>query len=100
MINIINEVLYPTLWNNIIEDYYDTTEKDHRRGSSFYCEFIFEINEEYFPDNPELHGFWISNTIIWDDSYGIERKDIIELIRAEKKKVVIEKEKWVPVEVK
>jgi hypothetical protein len=93
MINKITKETYPDLWDKILEDVYDNTEMEHRKGSSFYTNYIFLIDEEFFPENPELHGFWMSETLIWDD-YGGDDSDITELTRVEKKKIVIEKEKW------
>lgn len=93
MINKITRQEYPEIWNSIIDDYYDTTEKEHRRGSNFYTNFIYEINEEFFPNHPELHGFWMSDTVIWDSEYGCD-DDVNELYRAEKKKKIIEIEEW------
>jgi len=94
MINKITEQSYPDLWNEILDDIYELIEKEHRKGSSFYANQIFEINEEFFPNNSELHGFWMSNTLIWDADYGCDRSDITELYRVEKKKVIVEKEEW------
>lgn len=94
MINKITEQSHPELWNEILDDIYELIEGEHRRGSNFYANQIFEINEEFFPNNPELHGFWMSNTVVWDDDYGCDRSDITELFRVKKKKVIVEKEEW------
>ena len=94
MINKITKEQYPDIWDSIIEDFYEMNEKEHRRGSNFYTNFIYEINEEYFPNNPELHGFWMSDTVIWDSDYGCD-DEIKVLYRVEQKEKVITTKEWV-----
>ena len=87
------------LFLDIIDDPCDTeTFKEHRRGSNFYTQWVFEVNEKYFPNNPELWGFWLSNSFIWDSEYGFESSYIEELDRVEKKKIMVETTDWVVVE--
>lgn len=82
----------------LIEDFYEESYSEHRRGSNFFTKSIVQINEEYFPDvSRELDGFWETNTYIWDDSYGYENSDIHEVNRVEKKEIIITKTEWVPV---
>jgi hypothetical protein len=98
MINVITrESVSKELFNLIIEDSCDTSRDDHRKGGSFYTQFIFEINEEYFPENPELWGFWESNAVIRDDYDGWENGDIETLTRVEKKTKTVVTEEWVAV---
>jgi hypothetical protein len=97
MINKITKQEYPDIWESIVEDHYDTTEKEHRRGSNFYTNFIYNIDEEYFPNNPELHGFWMSDTVIWDSEYGCD--DVPDVLyRVEQKEVQIVTKQWVMIE--
>lgn len=98
----INKVEYkdcPELFDNLLVDYDPIkTIRNHRRGSSFYCEDIIEIGEddlEYFPTLPkEYYGFWKTNTYMWDDNYGKE-DGVSELTRVEK--VETKTYKWIEV---
>jgi hypothetical protein len=93
-INKITQAEYPDIWDYIVgNDYVEMINKEHRRGSNFYTNFIYEIDAEFFPDYPQLHGFWMSDTVIWDLEYGFADK-VDALQRVEKKKIVIEKEEW------
>ena len=94
MINKITKEEYPNLWDIIVDDYYSTTEKKHRRNSNFYTNLIYKIDEEICPDNPELHGFWMSETIIWDSEYGMD-DDIDVLYRAEQQEKTVVIKEWV-----
>lgn len=87
--------MYPTHFNEFIDDYIDESYSEHRRASNFYTRRIFEINEEYFPTFPELWGFWESNTFIFDSEYGFDKDEIDELTRVRKKIVIVETEEWV-----
>jgi hypothetical protein len=86
------------LFESITEDSCDTSYQDHRRASNFYTRWVFDINEEYFPDHPELWGFLESNTFVYDTEYGRDNGDIYELYRVEKKTKTIIKEYWDKVE--
>ena len=98
MINVItSETIDKDLFNQIINDPYDTSYKEHRRGSNFYTKWVFEVNEEYFPDHLELWGFWESNDFIFDDEYGLDDGDIYQLTRVEKKTKTIVEEYWAEV---
>jgi len=46
MINEITKEQYPDIWDSIVEDIFVMDEKEHRRGSNFYTNFIYEINME------------------------------------------------------
>jgi hypothetical protein len=82
------------LFEMITDDNYDVSYQEHRRSSNFYTRWVFEINEEYFPDHPELWGFWESNTFLYDTEYGLDEGNIYELTRVEKKSKTIVKEYW------
>lgn len=95
---ITRETVGKELFESIIEDNYDTSFQEHRRNSNFYTRWVFEINEKYFPDHPELFGFWESNDFIFDTEHGVERDEIDELVRVEKKTKTVVTEEWVAVE--
>lgn len=86
------------LFDNIIDDIFEFSRHEHRRGSSFYTQAIYHVDEDSFPDNPELWGYWGSNMATWDDDEGFVNADIYELTRVEKKPKTIVVEEWVPVE--
>ena len=85
------------LFDNIIDDFVEESYSEHRRGTGLHTRLIFEVNEEYFPDHPELFGFWESNMFVMDASYGWDRSDVYELTRVEKKTRTIVEEYWVKV---
>ena len=73
--------------------------KDHRRGSSFYVQDIIEFKEEHSKYYPEIKdfskylGYWITNSYIWDDNYGVEDEPCT-LTRVEKKEKITYQ--WIP----
>jgi hypothetical protein len=82
MINKITKKEYPDIWKYIIDEVEDYC-LNHRRGSTFYSCPVYEINEKYFPDNPELYGYWQSEeTLYWTDDWGFEDKPSV-LVRVE-----------------
>jgi len=94
MINkITRESVGEKLFNMIIEDYIDTSYSKHRRGSNFYTRWIFLIDEEYFPEHPELWGFWETPTFIYDKEH-CNYSGFDTLIRVEKKTKSVIKEYW------
>lgn len=96
MINNITKIEYPNIWEYIIDDVFECSFEEHRRGPTFFKRFIYKIDEEYFPNHPELWGYWESRTITWSDDYGSD--DVIDdLIRVEKVKKIIETFEWKPV---
>ncbi len=97
MINKILRKDYPELFREIIEDEYERSHEEHRRGSNFYVQSIYKIDEAYFPDFPKWWGFWESNTYIRDSEYGCDENEIYELTRVEKKEIVVTTSEWVPV---
>lgn len=97
MANKITKEEYPDIWDALIEEQdYDATEKDHRRGSSFYITPRYRINptelSEYGIDVPEeLRGLWEGDTTTWSDDWGMD-DEIETLYRvAEVEKIVVTK---------
>jgi hypothetical protein len=88
MINKITKAGYPDIWNALIEEEdYDATEKDHRRGSTFYITMRYRIDHkqlyEYGIDVPsELDGLWEADTTTWSDDWGLD-SEIDTLYRVE-----------------
>jgi len=92
MINKITKEQYPDIWDSIVDDIHEITNQEHRRGSNFYANLVFCIDAEFFPNNPELYGYWMSKTIIWDSEYGMD-DEIKTLSKVElKEKTVVTKE--------
>lgn len=72
MINKITPTMYPDIWEEIMCDY-EILNQEHRKGSSFYCDLLINIDKSEFPNNPELHGYWMTKDVcIWDDNYGLD----------------------------
>ncbi len=98
MINEINEKIAEQFgldFDDVLDDFYDDSSVNHRRGSSFYKTSIIEINEEYYPDvDKELYGFWETNEYIWDDDYGFDKEDIDTLTRVALKERTIVTQYW------
>lgn len=94
MINkITRESIGEELFNMITEDYFDISYKKHRRDSNFFSRLIFHIDEEHFPEHPELWGFWETPTFIYDEEQG-DYSGFDTLIRVEKKTKSVIKEYW------
>ena len=98
MITKITKADYPDQWENFIDDFSEFTYNAHRRGSTFFSKALIDINEEYFPEFPELWGYWETNLFTRSDDYGIERSEIRELSRVEQKSKMVETFEWVPVQ--
>lgn len=96
MINKITKEMFPEDWYSFIDDSEERSSSEHRKGSSFYVTFIYKLDEENAKEYPQLWGMWESETVVWDDSNGLEDKPTI-LYRVNKvtKKVVTEE--WVRV---
>ena len=95
MINELNEKIaeeFGLEFDELLNDFYDDSLEDHRRGSSFYKQSIVEINEKSYPHiDKELYGFWETNEYIYDDEYGFDKTEIHKLNRVVlKEKTVIE----------
>jgi len=83
---------------DLIDDFDCHSSDHHRRGSSFWRQSIVKIDADYFPELPEeFYGYWETNEYSYDSEYGPEKREIIELKRVEKVKVVIETFEWVEV---
>lgn len=86
-------------WNYLIDDFQEHSFDIHRKGSNFYRKSIIQINETYFPNlDKEYYGFYETNTYIYDDNYGVDRSEIIELTKVEKKTKLVEVTYWEPIE--
>lgn len=99
--NTLTQKEYPELFEAINEDYESVESiKQHRRGSSFYCQDIIEIDEdwsEFAPSvTPEMYGFWRTNSYTWSDDYGKD-VEISELQRVEKHEKTVVKTEWINV---
>jgi hypothetical protein len=71
---------------------------EHRKGDSFFVEYVVEINEETFPEfDPKFHGFWKTNTFVHSSDHGYYRDDITTLQRVISKVKMIEVQNWEPV---
>jgi hypothetical protein len=73
------------------------SQKDHRRGGSFFVKTVVVADDENLPEKPHLHGFWETEQFVMsDEDTGI---DLVEVLtRVEKKQFTEIVEKWVPVE--
>ncbi len=98
MINKLDEKIaieYGLDFDELLEDFYDDSFVNHRRGSTFYKQSIVEINEEHYPNvDKELYGFWETNEYMWNDDYGFDREDIDTLTRVVSKEKTITVKYW------
>lgn len=91
MITTIKKNDYPNeIWDIFIDDPIDNSRDDHRRGSSFYRQSIFIIDHA---DYPELHGYWESNTYLWNENWS-GNEEITTLDRVEQGETIIIKKVW------
>jgi len=82
-------------FDELLDDFYDDSNSNHRRGSTFFKQSIVEINEEYYPDvDKELYGFWETNEYVYSDDYGFDKQDIDTLHRVVLKEKVIVTKYW------
>lgn len=93
--NIIRKADYPKLWDDIVDDFREYSFRQHRRQSNFYTRCIFHIDESISPENPELYGYWESDTFVDDSEYGRDGDEIDVLYRVKQQKKIIEKLEWV-----
>jgi hypothetical protein len=94
MILKISKNTHPEIWDAILSCDRELVEMEHRRGASFFTNAVYTIGPDDLPENPELHGNWISNQFVWDDNAGSADEDIEVLHRAEKTTIQVEKEVW------
>ena len=98
MINKLDEKIaieYGLDFDELLNDFYDDSSVNYRRGSTFYKQSIIEINEKHYPDvDKELYGFWETNEYIWNDDYGFDREDIDTLTRVVSKEKTITVKYW------
>jgi len=79
--NTITKKEYPELWELFTEEEdYDLTEKEHRRGASFYVTLYYRIDDELleYADGGkipvELYGLWQTDTLTWSDDWGLDNQ--------------------------
>ena len=97
-INKITRENYPEHFDSFIDDFYDVTYQEPRRGATFYTKSIACLDEEFYPEFPELWGFWETNQYVWHSDQGYDSRDIDELVRVEQKTRTIEEKYWAPVQ--
>lgn len=98
LITTIKRADYPNQFNEFIDDFYEDSYEDHRKGSTFWKRSIVHLNDEYYPNFPELWGYWETNTYMWSDSYGYDKSEINILTRVEKATRTIEQKYWKPIQ--
>ena len=82
-------------FDELLDDFYDDSNSNHRRGSTFFKQSIVEIDEEYYPDvDKELYGFWETNEYVYSDDYGFDKQDIDTLHRVVLKEKVVTTKYW------
>lgn len=96
MTNAIKKGQYPEIWDSLTEEHQERSYEQHRKGSTFFVRLIYYIKPEYAPSNPELHGFWETDTLIWCDNWGLSDK-IETLHRVEPREKVVTTKEWVRV---
>ena len=98
MINKLNEKIakeYGLDFNELLDDFYEDSFINPRRGSTFYKQSIVEINEEYYPEvSNELYGFWETNEYVWSDIDGFDGSEIHTLTRVVEKQRIISEKYW------
>ena len=98
MINKLDEKIakeYGLDFDELLEDFYDDSFVNHRRGSTFYKQSIVEINEKHYPNvDKELYGFWETNEYVCSDDYGFDREEIDTLTRVVSKEKTITVKYW------
>ena len=98
MINKLDEKIakeYGLDFDELLEDFYDDSFVNHRRGSTFYKQSIVEINEKHYPNvDKELYGFWETNEYVCSDDYGFNKEDVDTLHRVVLKEKVVTTKYW------
>lgn len=96
MINKITKEMFPNDWDSFTDDYIDFSSKEHRKYSNFYVNVLVQLDEDNAKEYPQLWGIWESDTVIWDDSNGLE-DDVNVLYRVNKVKKTVVTEEWIRV---
>ena len=82
-------------FDDLLDDFYDDSFVNPRRGSTFYKQSIVEINKENYPDvDKELYGFWETNEYLCSDDYGFDKTEIHTLTRVTQKEKTITVKYW------
>jgi hypothetical protein len=71
----------PELFDLIWDEDRETSFEDHRKGSSFYVQWVFDLTSQSIPE--KYRGFWETNQFIWSD-LDYDKDDIRELTKVEK----------------
>lgn len=95
--SIIKRADYPSQFNEFIDDFYEDSYEDHRKGSTFWKQSIVHLDGEYYPNFPELWGYWETNTYMWSDSDGCDKSEIRILTRVERTTRTVEENYWKPI---
>lgn len=98
MITTIKRADYPEQFDDFIEDFFDTSYKEHHKRASFFKRSIVHLDDEYYPNFPELWGYWETNTYMYSDSYGYDKSEIHVLTRVEQATRLVEEKYWKPVQ--
>lgn len=98
IITTINRADYPEQFDDFIDEFYEKSYYDHHKRSSFFKRSIVHLDDEYFPNFPELWGFWETNTYMWADDYGYRKSEINILTRVEQATRTIEEKYWKPIQ--
>lgn len=93
MSNKITKEEYPDIWPLITDDVYEESSRKHRRGSNFFVNWVYKLDGETFPNNPELWGYWETDTLIHDTEWGLDEKPAI-LHRVEPTEKIIVQKQW------
>lgn len=93
MITRITKHEYPNIWDNITDEPFDESAHEHRRGSNYFVTYVYKIDGEVAPDNPELCGYWETDTLISDYEYGRDT-DIVTLHRVEQREKIVTTKEW------
>ena len=81
------------LWGELLSDFDSFSQKRHRRGPTFFVRWIIKVDEDFFPNNPELHGFWETNEFVWSDE-DYDKRDIRELRRVRQVERTVTVQEW------
>lgn len=81
------------LWDELISDFESFSLKRHRRGPTFFVRWIIKVDGDFFPNNPDLHGFWETNEFVWSDD-DHDKRGIRELRRVRQVERAVTVQEW------
>ena len=78
-------------WEEITEDFDSIYDKEDRRGSNYFCNLLYVVD-----DGSDLDGTWMSNRLIGDHEYGTpaDSDELTELTKVEKHTKTVEVVTW------